>query len=710
MPRSAATVEKFFQLSLLGLVASGFLAVAGSGYLDAPTSILTASGLLLRAALAAGLLCFEISDRTVTLLTIAYIGFYPLDYQFLSRDFLTATVHLVFFLAVVKILTAKTNRDYLYTAIIALLELLAAALLSIQLNFFLFLGLFLLFAIATLTSAEIRRAIQAVEERSGQIARRARGRLSPRLAGLATLVTMGVLLLTSALFFLLPRTANAALRHLAAKGYYLPGFSNQVLLGQIGEIKTHSTAVMHVRVYNNSGRLNPNVKWRGAALSDFDGKKWFNASDAGIRLDVGKDGRVILADNTQRRRLGNRVAYRVDLRDLDTDSLFFAGEPEVLNVNATSVTRTPNDNYRVGTGALGGLRYDVYGFFEEGAAVEPEPDSGFGVPESIRSRYLQLPPLDPRIPELAREMAAGQTSDRERAKAIESRLQHDYGYTLELPKKQVADPLAHFLFTRKKGHCEYFASAMAVMLRAIGIPARLATGFQSGTLNPITDLYVIRASDAHSWVEAYLPGRGWTTFDPTPPDPNGLTPSLWAKLALYTDAADTFWQEWVVSYDLGRQLVLADKMEQSSRRFRLDWLSWIGGSTSRWQFLTRDWLRRYMPFTMAAFAMALCSLLVGPKLWRFVHLRQQARRALLGRASMADATVLYTRFLEMLRAKGYSKPPWFTPTEFVRSLRSPEVAAVAEQFVIAYQELRFGGKAEAAPRLFQLLEELKRQG
>src|SRR5438093_7143279 len=239
MPRSAAAVEKFFQLSLLGLVASGFLAVSGSGYLDAPTTILTAGGLLLRGALAAGLLRLRISDRMVTVLTIAYIGFYPIDYQFLSRDFLAATVHLVFFLAVLRILTAKTNRDYLYTAIIALLELLAAALLSIQLNFFLFLGLFLLFAIATLTSAEIRRAIQSVEERRGQIAGLARRRLSPRLAGLATLITLGVLLLTSALFFLLPRTANAALRHLASRGYYLPGFSNQVLLGQIGEIKTH---------------------------------------------------------------------------------------------------------------------------------------------------------------------------------------------------------------------------------------------------------------------------------------------------------------------------------------------------------------------------------------------------------------------------------------------------------------------------------------
>src|SRR5713101_3554006 len=214
MPRSAAAVEKFFQLSLLGLVASGFLAVAGSGYLDAPTSVLTACGLLLRGALAAGLLRLEFSERMVTVLTIAYIGFYPIDYQFLSRDFLTATVHLVVFLAVLRILTAKSNRDYLYTAVIALLELLAAALLSIQLNFFLFLGSFLLFAIATLTSGEIRRAIEAVDRRAGQIARTPSRRLGPRLAGLTTLVTLGVLALTSGLFFLLPRTATAALRQL----------------------------------------------------------------------------------------------------------------------------------------------------------------------------------------------------------------------------------------------------------------------------------------------------------------------------------------------------------------------------------------------------------------------------------------------------------------------------------------------------------------
>jgi transglutaminase-like putative cysteine protease len=83
---------------------------------------------------------------------------------------------------------------------------------------------------------------------------------------------------------------------------------------------------------------------------------------------------------------------------------------------------------------------------------------------------------------------------------------------------------------------------MAVMLRSLGIPARLVPGFQSGVWNPLTEMYVIRASDAHSWVEAWMPGSGWTTFDPTPPDPNRAFP-LWAKLTLFMDAADTFWQE-----------------------------------------------------------------------------------------------------------------------------------------------------------------------
>src|ERR1019366_7830228 len=148
---AAVSVERFFQFALLGLVASGFLAVAGSGYLDRPTVVLVAAGLALRGLAVAGVARLEISERTATAATAAYAGFFLLDFLALSHDLLAAAVHLVFFLAVARTLTAKAPRDYLYIAPISFLELLAAALLSIDFGFFLSLALFLLFAMAALT-------------------------------------------------------------------------------------------------------------------------------------------------------------------------------------------------------------------------------------------------------------------------------------------------------------------------------------------------------------------------------------------------------------------------------------------------------------------------------------------------------------------------------------------------------------------------------
>src|ERR1051325_4932692 len=185
-PTAAVSVERFFELSILGLVTSGFLAVAGSGYLDGATLWLTSTGLLLRAFKILGVIRYNLSERFLTVATLAYAGFFPLDYLFLSRAFLDATVHLIFFLAVMKILSARSNRDFLFTSTIAFLELLAAAILSANLNFFLFLALYLFFAMAAFTSSEIRRAM----DRPQQVARSGLRRFHPRLSGLTEFATM----------------------------------------------------------------------------------------------------------------------------------------------------------------------------------------------------------------------------------------------------------------------------------------------------------------------------------------------------------------------------------------------------------------------------------------------------------------------------------------------------------------------------------------
>jgi transglutaminase-like putative cysteine protease len=703
MVRPAATAarlaDRFFELSLLGLVSSGFLAVAGSGYLDAPTAILTAAGLLLRALLVLGIVRFEISPGTVALLTLVYLGFYALDYLAISRDFLGATVHLVCFLAVVKILTARTNRDFVYVKIIAFLELLAASILSTNVNFFVFLALFLLFAVATFASSEIRRTTR----RPGAVARGGLGRFHLRLASLSVVIALGVLLLTAGLFFLLPRTAHAAFQRLGSERYQLPGFSNEVRLGQIGEILQQNTPVMHVRV---EGKVPAYLlRWRGGALSSFDGRRWYNPVTAGNLLRV-EEGRIIIAGDDQRRREGSRVLYEVQVEPTVSDALFFAGVPEVLWINSPMVLRSATDTYRLGYPSSAGLRYHASSY------VDPElraGDRGVWPPSMAPSKdYLQLPPVDARVRELASRVAGGSVSDEQRARTIAAYLRRSYAYTTELPAQVVRDPIAHFLFERKKGHCEYFASSMAVMLRTIGIPSRVVTGFQHGVFNPISGWYVVRASDAHSWVEAWIVGQGWTTFDPTPPDLSRRSPALLAKLALYMDAAEMFWQDWVVGYDRERQLTLALKMGDSGRGFGTRWRDQLRLAAFALWTRTAVFLGRFGFFLLCLAGFAILLRVAGPELRRRLRMLVRVQKVRRGEAQASDATILYGRMLALLRRRGFERPAWLTPGEFADQLPPSATADMVRRLTAAYNELRFGGNLEAAPVITSLLDQLER--
>lgn len=697
---AAVSVERFFQFSLLGLVASGYLAVAGSGYLDAPTVVVTAGGLLLRGLLVCGFFRRELSDRALTFATLGYMGFFALDYFLLTRDLLTATVHLVFFLAVVKILTARTNRDYLYTAVIAFLELLAAAILSTSFNFFLCLALFLLFAISSLTSNEIRRSMHTAPAT-------ARGGLRyfhPRLAAIAAFVTGGILVLTAGLFFVLPRTADAAFGHLISHRTHIAGFSNRVTLGQTGEIQMSSRPVMHIRLF--SREIPDGLKWRGSALTYFDGRRW-SADKSPEELVPEERGRINLVP-AGLRPPGRHITFDVEYNDLDTDNLFFAGTPESVDLHRPLIRRAATASYRLsGPPPPSGLRYEAYSLLEDPPETRLPNAPAPVLSDWDRSRDLQLPELDPRVAALARSMTEGASTDLERARAIERRLRSEYTYTVRLPDHETPDPLAYFLFTRRKGHCEYFASAMAVMLRTQGIPTRLATGFQSGVYNPLTDLWLVRSSDAHTWVEAWLPGLGWSTFDPTPPDLASHSFGLSTKLSLYLDAASTFWQEWVVSYDPSHQGTLADRLQQGASRLGIRWFDSLTGVPGAWDLYVTGWFERHGLQFLACVLAAVCLWVSVPPVVRLLRMRHRVKRARRGQG-VADATVLYQRMLQILERHGYHKPAWFTPAEFAASLGACALARPVSDFTDAYNALRFGGCAGAAPRLSSLLDELER--
>jgi transglutaminase-like putative cysteine protease len=597
----------------------------------------------------------------------------------------------------VKILTAKTNRDYLLLKLIAFLELLAACVLSTSLNFFLFLLLFLVLGVSTFTSGEIRES--GLKRQPGT---RMSGRgLSIRLTAVALFVSTGILVITAALFFFLPRTARAAFQHLVSHRYHLAGFSNQVVLGEIGEIKKENTPVMHVRMDRPEDR-GLALKWRGAALANFNGRAWSSLQGVGqpIRPDR---GRQVQLDDARLRPGARHISYEVYLNEIASDVLFFAGTPEFLRIDSTVIRRGGGD-YSVAFGDVRNISYQVYSRLDSDDLTDDylPPLTG-----QLRKDYLQLPPMDPQVGELARRIVGSQASPAIAARLIERYLRTHYGYTLELPATEPLDPIADFLFRRKKGHCEYFASAMAVMLRAVDIPSRVVTGFQSGVYNPISGSQLIRTSDAHSWVEAWVLRRGWTTFDPTPPDPNPPQLSLWTRLGFYTDAAEVFWQDWVVNYNLDRQLRLATKMGQSSRHVGLNWFDRLGLAAPRWWNAISDFAKRYGLLLSSVAALALLLSLFGKDGWRWWNTRQRVLKVQRGEAQASDATLLYNRMLKVLKRRGIEKPAWLTPWEFARVLQEPELAPLVEDLTSAYNELRFGGQAEAAGRMVLLLERLE---
>ena len=678
------------------MVASGFAALAFSGELHPAIVAVAAAILALRLLLLGGRLRVAADSRWVTGAVLAYLAFYPLDYLYVSEDFLRATVHLVLVLAAVKVLTAASERDHAYVLVIAVLELVAASMLSTGLSFFAFLGLFLGFAVATFASWEIRRALASATA----VARAGTAASGRRLAALVAGITLGILLLTAGLFFLLPRTARAAFRHLWPDRLFLTAFSNEVRLGEIGEIKQQGTPLLHARIPGETGL--GTLRWRGTALGEFDGRRWYNSADPGEAIRI-RGRQVILAGDDQRRRRGRRINYEVQMRPFTSDFLFIAGLPEALRIDSPLIIRTRSASYRLGAPSPELVRYGVYGFLEETAEDPPAAPASLSAAE--RLMYLRLPPLDPRVRELARRLTAGYASDFEKATAIESYLQHEYQYSMRLPEREPDDPIAHFLFERRAGHCEYFASAMAVLLRASGIPSRVATGFLGGVFNPLSGWYVIRASDAHSWVEAYLAGAGWRSFDPTPPDPSAAQPGLWMRLLLVADAAETFWNEWVLQYDLDRQMTLAARVDQARRVLSLD--GWA--EASRLWRRAKTWVELRLRWLAGLAVVVGALLLVGPRATGWLRARRRARRIERGEVDAGDARLLYLRLLEYLRRRGIEKPGSSTPAEFARSFPDGELKGLLADFTCAYNDLRFGGRAAAAHRMLAILEELRRR-
>ena len=718
LPQKSA-VHRYFEVSLFCLVTVGFLAVASTGGLDPVSTLAVPIALIAKALRYRRRREPELSVSLGSKLAVAYFFFYPIDVFVLAPTFAEglgpATTRLVLFLAILKIFSARSNRDYLWLTVIAFMMILAAAILTVDLTFLVFFFLFLIVGISTFVSFEIKRGMERAQSAPVPVGTPLGRRLERSLLTTSTVVAVGTLVLSTLFFFLLPRVTAGYMGSYGLQPEQISGFSTEVTLGEIGSIKRNLAVVMRVRSEENPQQLQ-GLKWRGIALSQFDGHRWTTHTRSAKLIGGGfteyfdipplpfRD-RPALAGVAPR-----PIRYRIMVEPISTNAVFAATVPTQLHGRFRALGQDD-------MGTLWNLRpsYSVQGYDVTSDLSRPPADALRAAPadydEDIRRLYLQLSEIDPRVTELARQQTEAFDNNYDKAAALERYLRTRFGYTLDLPTEPEDDPIASFLFVRRRGHCEYFAAAMAVMLRTQGIPSRLVNGFLTGEYNDVGENYIVRASDAHTWVEVYFPGVGWAEFDPTPADPNAPGRTWWTRFSYYFDAIDLWWDEWIIDYDIVHQRLLAEDvrgtLSQSWRARR--WLRQQRRDATRKLNTTLDAVMD-SPFTLPVvflLALGVVAAVRGRELYAwgrsFWLLRGNGGR----RLTAGEATLLYERLLVTLRRKGFPRGPAQTPLEFAGSLPAADLSAPVSEFTRLYNQARFGEHSPETARLGELLRAVR---
>jgi transglutaminase-like putative cysteine protease len=738
VPVHLSAIRRHFEISLYFLLLTGVLTLVSTGKLDLVTIFVLPAAMLFKGYRWWHGMGPELSNRIGTWLTVAYFVFFPFDLWIISRLLaagaqnpglyaaLLATVHLMLFATVVRLYSATTTRDYLFLTMMGFTSMLAAAILTVDTVFLAFFFVFLGLAVSTFVALEMWRSAQGTVTRPMESGTSAANQLHHALGITSAGIALGSLAVGGVIFLILPRISGGYMSELNMQPTMISGFSDDVELGEIGEIKKNSMVVMRVTV--EGGLLAAHgVRWRGVALTKFDGKRWYNEPHEPTTLTSPGDGgwfRLNSAD-VNAPKSGMPIHYTVLLEPIGSTALFFANEVKSVRGRFTEDTsRAPFGQRRTYllkdfTGSIFNPYHSYARLEYEANSVVPTPppaavrEAGSNYPDSILETYLQLPSLDSRIPELAKQITARDANPYDKARSIEGYLHSRYGYTLDLSGPPQADPLAYFLFQKRAGHCEYFAAAMTVMLRTQGIPARYINGFQTGEYNDVAGDLVVRASDAHSWVEAYFPGFGWLTFDPTPASNDEKRQGMLEQLSHYWDWFQLQWGEWVINYDFVHQITVA----QNLGRFSRDWAERIRIGFSDARRRATDQLKLWQekvsrsPSGRTGFFV-----IFGVFVFGVLFLRPEVRRrlTLMWRTRVLPArqmtphlaTLQYLEMLRVLARGGIRKTDAQTPMEFVASLPDGSLAAPVFELTSIYQAARYGGKPADPQRASSLIDRI----
>ena len=490
---------------------------------------------------------------------------------------------------------------------------------------------------------------------------------------ITTGVLAGVILLVSLVVFVsVPRVSQGWAGRGETLATSIAGFSDEISLGQFGStILANPEIVLRVEFPNGEPEQLSDLRWRGRSYDRFDGVRWTRSG----RIPPSSAPRT-----WYRRRWPNEtIEQRIFGAPLDVRVLFAL--PPALHIDSDNGVQALEDNS--GDWVYWGSGPPVYTALS--LTSSPPADSlrieRSGYAPSSRF-FLQTPnSIDPRIAALADSLSAGIDNRYDKAMAVQRWLQ-TFTYTRDLPATAREATLEHFLFDRQAGHCEYFSSAMTIMLRTLGIQARNVNGFLGGNWSQFGDYLVVTQNSAHSWVEVWFPDFGWVTFDPTPAgagSSEGLN-MFWPG-RIFFDGLQHRWSKWVLDYSVEDQ---SELLAQWANLFgeREDPASASTGEDTR---------------TNPLGALLLVALLVGGYFW--------ARG---GGPPMPPETKAYIALRENCARAGHSITPGLTPLALVARVREERSSAAraAERIVDLYLRSRYGREVLSESDLREVHEAL----
>lgn len=495
------------------------------------------------------------------------------------------------------------------------------------------------------------------------------------LLATTAVLSVAVLFVAGIVFLTFPRVSQGFSGRGETMASSMAGFNDEVSIGQHGStIQGNPEVVLRVEFPDGAPADVGSLRWRGRSYDHFDGVRW-TRSDA---LPPASAPRSWYRERWE----GPVIEQRIFGAPLDSRVLF-ALHPTV-SVEADNGIQPLVDN--AGDFVYWGSGSPTY--TARSPALPPSPETLRAVDEgfSPSDRYfLQLPELDPRVQELADSLTEGHETRYDQARAIERWFQ-TFDYTRALPATAAETSLEHFLFERQAGHCEYFSTAMVVLLRAVGIEARNVNGFLGGQWSEFGNYLVVTQNEAHSWVEVWFPQYGWVTFDPTPAgDGSGAAAGSWFWPGrILFDGVQHRWSKWVLDYGSDDQSGILSRWSEVFSGTS-DPAGGEGASSSGME------VRRYLLPVLVVIVAA-----VG---WLFLRRRGQAGEA---------STRFYANLRRACARAGLDVTPGVTPTELLARVRAgrPEATRPAERVVELYLRARWGGEALDGPELREMRDAL----